>query len=76
MLSPPTWHRLAISKLDLLTAHMRCLRIIDQMCSCTFALLGMQTEAPTRSKRSDGTRNHIVSLAHPACFTVFWVRSC
>ena len=29
MLSQTNVHRLAISKLDLLTAHIRCLRIID-----------------------------------------------
>jgi hypothetical protein len=38
MLSQTNAHRLAITNFGQLGAHIRCLRIIDQMCCSTFAL--------------------------------------
>jgi hypothetical protein len=56
MLSQPNVHWLAINKLDLLTAHNRCLRIITQMCCSTFLLPRCRSRFEREGAGKDYTR--------------------
>ena len=65
MLSQTNAHRLAITNLGHVGAHIRCLRIIDQMCCSTFDLSRLQAETQPSGERQPRTGKPLTAWSRP-----------